>query len=60
MYSTGWVNQFEIKDTCIEIVTNRVSLQGKMKIKLNVYVYIGAYIYIYIYIYIIYISSRII
>ena len=36
MYSTAWVNQFEIKDTCVEFVVNNVSPQGNnMKIKLN-------------------------
>ena len=36
MYSTAWVNQFEIKDTCVEFVINNVSPQGNnMKIKLN-------------------------
>ena len=35
MYSTVWVNQFEIKDTCIEFVINNVSPQGNVKIKLN-------------------------
>ena len=35
MYSTAWVNQFEIKDTCIEFVINNVSQQGNVKIKLN-------------------------
>ena len=36
MYSTGYVNQFEIKDTSIEFVINNVSLQGNnVKIKLN-------------------------
>ena len=35
MYSTEWVNQFEIKDTCIEFVTNNVSPQGNVTIKLN-------------------------
>ena len=34
MYSTTWVNQFEIKNTCIEFVIN-VSLQGNVKRKLN-------------------------
>ena len=28
MYSIAWVNQFEMKDTCIELVINNVSLQG--------------------------------
>ena len=39
MYSTAWVNQFEIKGTCIEFVINNVSLQGnnvKIKLKLKV------------------------
>ena len=36
MYSTAWVNQFGIKDTCIEFVINNVSAQGNnVKIKLN-------------------------
>ena len=36
MYYTAWVNQFEIKDTCIEFVTNNVSPQAKnVKRKLN-------------------------
>ena len=36
MYSTAWVNQFEIKDTSIEFTINNVSPQGNnMKIKLN-------------------------
>ena len=35
MYSTAWVNQFEIKDTCIEFVINNVSPQSNVKIKLN-------------------------
>ena len=35
MYSTAWVNQFEIKDTCIEFVINNVSPQGNLKIKFN-------------------------
>ena len=36
MYSTAWVNQFEIKDTCIELVINNVSVQGNnVKIELN-------------------------
>ena len=35
MYSTAWVNQFEIKDTRIEFVINNVSPQGNVKIKLN-------------------------
>ena len=35
MYSTAWVNQFEIKYTCIEFVINNVSPQGYMKMKLN-------------------------
>ena len=35
MYSTAWLNQAEIKDTCIEFVINNVSLQGNLKIKLN-------------------------
>ena len=35
MYSTAWVNQFEIKDRFIEFVINNVSSQGNVKIKLN-------------------------
>ena len=35
MYSTAWVNQFEIKEMCIEFVINNVSAQGNLKIKLN-------------------------
>ena len=36
MYSTAWVNQFEIKDTCIEFAINNVSMQSdNVKIKLN-------------------------
>ena len=35
MYSTAWVNQFEIKDMCIEFVINNASPQGNVKIKLN-------------------------
>ena len=35
MYSTAWVNQFEIKDTCIEFVINNVSRQCNVKIILN-------------------------
>ena len=35
MYSTAWVNQIEIKETCIEFVINNVSAQGNVKIKLN-------------------------
>ena len=36
MYSAAWVDQFEIKDTCIEFVINNVSTQGSnVKIKLN-------------------------
>ena len=35
MYSTAQVNQFETKDTCIEIVIYNVSLQDNVKIKLN-------------------------
>ena len=35
MYSTAWVNQFEIKDMFIEFGVNNVSLQGNVKIKLN-------------------------
>ena len=36
MNSTAWVNQFEIKGTCIEFVINDVSLQGNyVRIKLN-------------------------
>ena len=36
MYSTAWVNQFEIKDMYSEFVINNVSPQGNVKIKLNV------------------------
>ena len=33
-YPTAWMNQFEIKYTCIEFVINNVSLQGNnVKIK---------------------------
>ena len=35
MFSTGWVNQFEIKDSCTEFVVNNVSPKGNVKIKLN-------------------------
>ena len=36
MYSTPWVNQFEMKDTCIEFVINNVSYQGtNVTIKLD-------------------------
>ena len=35
MYSTAWVNQFEIKETCIEFVINNVPAQGNVKMKLN-------------------------
>ena len=35
MCSTAWVNQTEIKETCIEFVINNVSPQGNLKIKLN-------------------------
>ena len=36
MYSVTWVNQLEIKGTCIEFVINNVSRQGdNAKIKLN-------------------------
>ena len=36
MYPTAWMNQFEIKDKCIEFVINNVSPQGNsVKIKLN-------------------------
>ena len=35
MYSTAWVNQFEIKDMCVKFVINSVSPQGNVKIKLN-------------------------
>ena len=36
MYSTALMNQFEIKDTCIEFVIDNVSPQGNnVKIKLN-------------------------
>ena len=34
MYSIAWVNQFEIKDKCIEFVINNVSPEGNdVKIK---------------------------
>ena len=33
MCSSAWVNQFEIKGTCIEFVINNVSPQGNVKIK---------------------------
>ena len=39
MYSTLWMNQFKIKDACIEFMTNNASLQDnnvKMKIDLKV------------------------
>ena len=35
MYSTTWVNQFEIKDKCIEFMINNVSPQCNVKIILN-------------------------
>ena len=36
MYSAAWVNQFEMKYTCIELVINNVSLQGNnVKTKYN-------------------------
>ena len=36
IYSTAWVNQFEIKDMCIEFVFIHVSsLDNNFKIKLN-------------------------
>ena len=36
MHSTAWINQFEIKDKCIEFVINNVCPQGNnMKKKLN-------------------------
>ena len=36
MYSIAWVNQFEIKDTCIEFAINNVSPQGNnVKIERN-------------------------
>ena len=37
MYLTAWVNQFEIRDTCIEFTTYNVSAQSNnnMKIRLN-------------------------
>ena len=36
MYSAVWVNQFEIKYTCIEFVINNASSQGNnVKITLN-------------------------
>ena len=37
MNTTEWLNQFEIKDVCIEFVINNVSAQGNnnAKIKLN-------------------------
>ena len=35
MYSTAWVNQFEIKETYIEFVINNVSAQANVRIKLN-------------------------
>ena len=36
MYSTAWVNQFEIKDRSIEFEINNVSPQGNnAKMKLN-------------------------
>ena len=36
MYSTAWVNQFEIKDTCTEFAISNVSAYSNdVKIKLN-------------------------
>ena len=36
MCPTAWVNQFEIKDTCIEFVINNVSAKGNnVEIKFN-------------------------
>ena len=35
MHSTVWVDQFQIKDTCAELMVNNVSPQGNVKIKLN-------------------------
>ena len=35
MYSTAWVNQFEIKETCIEFVINNVPAQGNVKMKIE-------------------------
>ena len=35
MYSTEWVNQFEIKETFIKFMINDVSPQGNVKIKFN-------------------------
>ena len=35
MYSNAWVNQFEIKETCMEFVINNVLLQGNVRIKLK-------------------------
>ena len=36
MYSAAWVNQFEIKGACSELVIDNISLQGNnVKIKLN-------------------------
>ena len=35
MYSNAWVNQFEIKDTCIEFEINNVTPQGNVWINLN-------------------------
>ena len=35
VYLTAWVNQFKIKDACIEFVINNVSRQGNVKIKFN-------------------------
>ena len=36
MYLNVWVNQFEIKEMCIEFVINNVSAPGNnLKIKLN-------------------------
>ena len=40
MYSAAWMNQFEMKDTCIEFVIN-VSLQGdNVKIKFSLKIYL--------------------
>ena len=36
MYSNAWMNQFEIKDTCIEFTINNISAQSNnVEIKLN-------------------------
>ena len=35
MYSAVWVNQFEMKDTCIEFAVDNVSLQGEDKIEIK-------------------------